>query len=158
MGAPFAVSLHVRVRQRRETIEKFQANLERQLLAGKRIDQRFKHAGESWRCQTAKAFGESTKAHVASRHAVRIRQIHTQPEQSIESHASSRTVGGALRRRHGVYDQSWFTTRSGVPHDYFSRPATDPHDSPVLGSVPAIDRVPRSSPKRPCGQVQPKGR
>ena len=70
--------------RRREPIEQFEADVERQLLAGDGIDQRFEDTGKPWRLYAAKPFSKNPQSRISLCQSVPLGQVDTWTEQAVD--------------------------------------------------------------------------
>jgi hypothetical protein len=75
--------LRIHAAHRRGSIEQFEADFERQLLAGKRINQGLEHTGKPWRLYAAESFSKNPQSRISFCHSVPFGQIDTWTEQAV---------------------------------------------------------------------------
>ena len=143
-----------RAAENRESIEQFEAYLQRQLLARERVDNGFEHRRKPGRLHASECVGERPQPRITRGHVVPVGQIDSKPEQPINdrSHPSSlHQRPRPWRRRH---DQSRRLTRARLPHGEFGWPSSEHDHTSIGGAIPAVDQVPRTAPQRPHREIE----
>jgi hypothetical protein len=134
------------VADNRQSIEQLEADLERQLLAGKRIDERLKDRRKPWWLETAKAIGERPEARVARGHSIPPGQIDANTEQPIDRRSDALSALAVPRCRRRRHYQAGLDRWPGLSNGDFGWPSAELNDAPVAGAIPPIDQISRSSP------------
>jgi hypothetical protein len=84
--------LNARTTTRREPIEEFQADFQRELLAREGVDQRFEQRGEPWRFDAAKSLSHWSQSFVPRGQAVPSCQVDPKTKQTIEDASDLTTI------------------------------------------------------------------
>ncbi len=142
----------------RQSIKQFEADLERQLLAGEGVDEGLENRGKSWRVNALKTRGERPEPRVAGGHSIPPGQINANTEQPIDDPSDALAAQPVPRRRRRRHHQAGLDRWPRLSNDDFGWPSAEPNDAPVAGAIPPIYHIARSSPQRPGGQVESKRR
>ena len=142
----------------RESIEQFEAHLQRQLLARERVDHGFEHRRESGWLHASECVCERPQPRIARGRVVPIGQIDPKPEQQIKDRSRmsfSQQRPRRWRRRHG---QPRRGRRACLSHRQFGRPSLHDDHPSVCGAIPSVDQVACAAPKRPHREIETKWR
>ena len=80
-----------------QAVEQFEPYLERELLAGERIEERLEKAREARRLDSAKTFDERPEPSITAGESIKVCQIRPEPERALEhgDHPRSLASGGS---------------------------------------------------------------
>ena len=143
-----------RAADHRESIEQFEAHLQRQLLARERVDNSFEHRRKPGRLHASECVGERPQPRITRGHVVPVGQIDSKPEQPINDRSHPSSLQQRPRRWRCRHDQPRRGRRARLPHGEFGRPSSEHDHTSIGGAIPAVDQVARTAPQRPHREIE----
>jgi hypothetical protein len=90
-----------------EAVEELEADVERQLLAGDRVDESLQQCWKSWRFEAAEPPCEESQVRISPSHSIPLGEIEAKPEKTLNRAPDTLYLGLRPDRRRRGDDHSW---------------------------------------------------